>query len=232
MIKALIKYKYLSFVRFKMSPFLAPPDFLAILLSFLFLSAITIGLSLENPIDLLDDKIINFNYIICLNYFIILFFESYIVNYTTPNYKYIKILLPLNINKIIIVDVLTEVFSYKILSLCFLGISYLIFLNYYEVTAMSGINLIGVLLVLLSYINSCLLIVIIKNKKSNYLDQNKNIIKLFFFILIIVSVINYNIKLVNFDAIDTTYGLGILIIILNIIFVNYIYFVNVRYDRI
>lgn len=216
-----------------MSPFLAPPDFLAILLSLLFLTAITIGLSLNNPIHLIDEKMINFNYVICLNYFIILFFESYMVRFTTPNYAYLKNLLPYKASTIIKIDIILELLGFKIVLLPFVLIWFFVFINPQEIILLNWTNLLGFVFILMGYVNSCLLTTIIKLRKNHYdFNLNKNLIKLFFFALIILSVVNYNSKFIRLDTIEALYGLGISLLILNLVFVKYIYFINMHYDRI
>jgi len=216
MIRALLKYNYKSFLRLKMSPFIAPPDFLAILLSLLFLSVVTVGLSFDNPIIFFNKRIINFNYVIILNYLIALFFEGYIFNYYTPNYKYLKLLFPYKIKRIIVIDLLLEIFSFKFLLLVFFFMSYL-----------------GFIFFILSYINSCFLVCIIKCiKRINVLNQNKNLFKTIFFLLIAMAIINDNYKLIKFDEISTLFILGMIIFFLNILFLFFLYRINVFYDKI
>ncbi len=216
-----------------MSPFIAPPDFLAILLSLLFLSVVTVGLSFDNPIIFFNKRIINFNYVIILNYLIALFFEGYIFNYYTPNYKYLKLLFPYKIKRIIVIDLLLEIFSFKFLLLVFFFMSYLILFNSFETTLNHRINLLGFIFFILSYINSCFLVCIIKCiKRINVLNQNKNLFKTIFFLLIAMAIINDNYKLIKFDEISTLFILGMIIFFLNILFLFFLYRINVFYDKI
>lgn len=97
MIKQVIIYHFKSFYRLKMTPFIAPPDFLAIILGVAFFCLLALGLASENPILFNNIKIFNYNYLVAyvyLFFLFFLFFDGYISDYYTPNYQYLKLTMP------------------------------------------------------------------------------------------------------------------------------------------
>jgi hypothetical protein len=231
--KAIFKYQLLSFSRLKMSPFKTPPDFIAIILSIGFITFLTVALASENPFIVNEKKILNFNYIVFFFYIASFFSEGYIIGFYTPNYKYIKLLFPMKLKTQILLDFLSELFSYKILILIFSLLSFIIVSITYKITLWSSLNIVGIILIILSYINSCLLIQLIKDKmRKNAFNFNKNFFKLFFFLLMVIATINSNLNFVNFKELKTAYSFLIISIFLPIFFVLIIFRINTKQDKI
>lgn len=203
MIKNIIKYHFLSFTRFKMTYFKAPPDFIAILLSLLTLSIVTIGLASENPLIFNEEKLLNYNYTVFSVYLISFFFEGYLNNHYAPNYKYLKLVLPTNLKKQLFIDFLFEFLSYKLFLLLPYIFSFYIFKETYSLDFNLFIALKGLFFIMISYINACLLMQFIKcNMKEKAFNFHKNFFKLFFFILIVIATLNKNLKFINLNTME------------------------------
>lgn len=233
MLKAIIKYQFLSFKRIKMTTFIAPPDFIAIILSIIFFSFITTAIAAEKPFRVNDLNILNYNYIVFLIYLFTFFFEAYILNFYTPNYKYIKLIYPLKLKQQIFIDVLSEMFSYKIFLFTFLFISFFSLKSSYNITLFNNLNIFGILLIMLTYLNSCLLIRIIKDKmKSKAFDFHKNFFKLFFILLLIIATINNNLEILNFTEVKVLYILLFSSFILASLFIIILFAINSKLDKV
>lgn len=231
--KAIFKYHLLSFSRLKMSTFKAPPDFIAIVISIGFISVLTVALAYENPLIVDEIKILNFNYIVALFYIISFFSEAYILSLYTPNYRYIKLLIPNRATKQICIDTLSEIVSYKLFILLFVFVAFFVLSSTYKIALWEKFNIIGILLIILSYLNSCLLIQLIKDKmRKNAFNLNTNLFKLLFFLLLAISIVNSNLNIVNFKDIKVMYALLLISTVLPFIFLLIIFRINVKQDRI
>ncbi|MCF6350338.1 MAG: hypothetical protein L3J23_04835 [Flavobacteriaceae bacterium] len=206
MTKSILKYQYLSFIRVRMTTFKTSPDFIVLILSLALLTMMAYGVSSENFIEIETDKLINYNFLIVFNFFIIFFFEGYIYKYNTPNYRYIKLLLPYKRNVILMIDLIYELFSYKgiliLLNICYL----FIFCYVYELSILHTFNLVGFLLLFITFVNSILLVRIIKEKmKGNAFDFHKNFYKIFFTLILILAVINSNLDIINLNSVKAIF---------------------------
>jgi len=216
-----------------MTVFKTPPDYIALILSIGIITILTMGMAAESPLMFNNKRILNFNYIVNLFYLASFFFEGYIFNYYTPNYQYIKLLFPIKLKRQFFIDLLIEIFSYKIFLILFSILGFFIFSKTYKIVFWSGLNLLGLFLIILSYINSCLLIIAIKNKmKRDAFNFRKNFFKLFLFFMALILIINQNRKLIDFDSIKTFYTLLIASIILTIVLILIIFRITIKEDKI
>jgi hypothetical protein len=233
LVNAILKYHLLSFTRLKMSTFRAPPDYIAIVLSIGFISGLIVAISSENPIIINQEKILNFNYIAIFFYVASFFFEGYILDYYAPNYQYVKLIFPVKLSKLIFIDFLGEIFSYKIIFIIFFILAFVALSNNYKIELWNSFNIVGIFLIILSYVNSCLLVQVIKNKmRSIAFSFHKNFFKLLFFTLLIITTLNKNLKLIKFDELNTLYWFLVFSLLLTVTFVFIIFRINMKKDRI
>lgn len=206
MILKLLKYRWLSFSRLKMSPFIAPPDFIAILISLILIGGLTTIYAFEESLVVSNNIILNYNYISIFIYITLLFFEAYIQNFYSPNFYYLKLTIPVCTIKLIWFEILLEMFSYKfvfILTIFFVSL----FLSG-QIKVFHIFNFLGWGLILAVYLNVCLLIIILRYfsiKKSFHLGIN--FLKLMLSILLIMFILNKSNLYLNFKSIQTFYTL-------------------------
>lgn len=216
-----------------MSTFKAPPDYVAIVLSIGFISGLVVAISSENPIIINQEKILNFNYVVIFFYVASFFFEGYILDYYTPNYQYVKLAFPVKLSKLIFIDFLGEILSYKIALIIFFIIAFVALSGNFKIVLWNSFNIVGFFLIVLSYVNSCLLVQVIKNKmRSNAFSFHKNFFKLLFFTLLIIAALNKNLKLIKFDELNTLYWFLVFSLLLTVTFVFIIFRINMKKDRI
>jgi hypothetical protein len=90
----------------------------------------------------------------------------------------------------------------------------------------------GITLIILMYINSCLLIRIIKDSlKNKELNVYKNYFKLFSVVTFIILVINENTNYMRLNSYETIYKLLISAIILLFVLILFIFLVNLKDDK-
>lgn len=187
-----------------MSTFNAPPDFIAIVLSIGFMTTLATAIAFENPIIFNNIELLNFNYIVVFFYLSIFFFDGYISKSYTPNYKYIRLLYPQKIKTQIYHNLLFEILSFKIVFLIFFFIAYIIFSYSYDIVFFNIINLKGIFLIGITYLNTCIIVRLVKDiiRKKIQGYQN-NFFKILFTLLFVVWVYNHNTKVINFNLYQT-----------------------------
>jgi hypothetical protein len=202
MIVELIKYKWISFKRIKMTPYLTPPDSIALIILILIITSLVTIISFDNSIVFEHKKYFNFTYVNILTYLGIFFFESYIENAHTPNYNYIKIIVPLRIERILFNDLLLEICSYKFIFIFSFLINYFYFFD--ETLFFHWINYLGLFSVFVSYINICIIMRLFKDiSRKNKMEISINSFKLLFLLLFVILTINSNCRIIRFDNLLT-----------------------------
>lgn len=229
----ILQYNFLTLSRFKISKYQFAPEYIGFFIATALFSVMFIGVSSEEPLIVYEKKYMNFN-IIALFYFIApILSDIFMFKFYDPNYQYFKLLYPFKTSKIIFIDTLVEIFSYKILFiLCFL-IAYIPFCLTYDLILSENISFIGFFLIITTYINSCLFIRIIKDLiKNKVQNSHKNYLKLFIVLIFILMTFNENYNLIDLDNSKTVYIFFNFSLISILTLIVILYFINVKYDRV
>jgi hypothetical protein len=231
--KKILQYNFLTLSRFKISKYQFAPEYIAFFIVAALFSVIFIGVSSEESLMVYEKKIMNFN-IIALFYFIApILSDIFMYKFYDPNYQYFKLLYPFKTSKIIFIDTLVELFSYKILFiLCFL-IAYIPFCLTYDLILFENISFIGFFLIITTYINSCLFIRIVKDLiKNKVQNSHKNYLKLFIVLIFILMTFNENYNLIDLNNSKTVYIFFNFSLISILTLIVILYFINIKYDRV
>lgn len=183
-----------------------PPEYIGLFLSVFVFSVIIFGYSFEEYLFVNNQHFVNFN-ILSLFYFVApILFELFMFDYYDPNYRYLKLLMPYSQFQIFCIDFCLEFFSFKFLFVLLFPILYLIFSYFNKFSNSYYGNSSGVLLILLMYVNSSLLIGIIKN---NFVKRKKrfakNFIKLMGYFFIAFLIVNSNLNIIDLDKFETIF---------------------------
>jgi len=204
MIKTILTYHKISFLRFKMSTFNAPPDFIAIVLSIGFMTILATAMAFENPLIFENIELFNFNYIVVFFYLGILFFDGYISKSYTPNFKYVRLLYPQKLKTQIYHNILFEILSFKIFFVIIFFISFIIFSYSYDISIFHKQNIKGVFLIGITYLNICIIVRLVKDSvRKKIQGYQNNFFKILFTLLFIVWVYNHNTKIISFNLYQT-----------------------------
>lgn len=229
----ILQYNFLSLTRFKISKYQFAPEYIGFFLVAGLFSVIFIGVSSESSLLIDEKKIMNFNIIALFYFFAPILSDVFMYKFYDPNYQYFKLLYPYKIFKVILIDVLIELFSFKLLFLICFIIAYIPFCLTYGLVIFENVSIIGFLLIITIYINSCLFIRLIKdlvkNKVNNY---HKNYLKLFAVLIFILMTFNENANLIDLDDLETIYIFFSFSISLILILIVLLYLINIKYDKI
>ncbi len=232
--RELLKYQFITLSRFRISQFQFLPEYLGLLFALLVFTIILLGVSSEEQLSYDNDKFINYTYIFI--YFLVMpiFLESFMKKSYMPNYRYLKLLFPFSLTKMVFIDILFELFSFKLFILFFYLVLVIPFSIVYEVHFIGKpLSVLGMVLVILIYMNSCLLILTIKSfMKSRALKFYSNFLKLFVIVFFVMYFIFNNINLMKYDTLEVFKNLiSILSIAFFVLFVL-IYMINLKYDKV
>ena len=185
--KVYLSYQIKSLKRFKIAYYQLVPEYIGLICVVLVFSFMVLGISSDESILINNKKIINYNYLI--NYFFVIpiILESLIAKDYMPNYDKLKIIFPFSKLKILMIDLFIELLGFKIIILVFTIILYIPFSYIFKLDTMCLELLYVFALVLLSYVNSCFIIRIIKIKSRDNL-MNKNFLKIIVLLFLIVSI--------------------------------------------
>lgn len=201
----IIKYHFISLTRFEIAKYRIAPEYIALIFTIFLFSTIILGLSVENPIYIEKFYFINLNYLTIYIFVVPIFLDAFMKASYTPNYIYLKLVFPFNLIKFTIFDFLFEFLSFKFI----IPLSVLLlispFIYYYQLNFEFGFIIKGLLLIFLTYSNSCLLINVIKNtmKDKSYIFH-KNLIRFIFIFLAFVIVYNENVEILPLSDFKTT----------------------------
>ena len=209
------------------------PEYIGLILVVGMFTTMFLGITSEDALVIGEIKIINFN-IIALFYFIApILSDIFMYKFYDPNYQYFKLLYPFKISKVIFIDVLIELFNFKIVFLIFFIIAYIPFCLTYDLMIFEKTSITGFFLIITAYINSCLLIRILKDILKNKVNKShKNYLKLFTLLLFVLITYNENVNLIDLNNYQTIYLLFKISISLIILLIISLYLINVKYDKV
>jgi len=206
--KYILKYHYYNLKRFNISTLkLLPPEYLGLFFVITLFSIIIFGVSSENCLNNEGYNFIDFNKLAFFYFVAPIFIEAFMYKQYDPNYVYLKVTLPFSNYKIIFIDFLVEFFSIKFIFLFLFPFLYIIFSLSYNLKLFNySFFKYGFFLILLMYINSCLLINLLKSLvRNSKLDIYKNYVKFFILILIILFIFNENYLWIQFKIASTIF---------------------------
>lgn len=229
----ILQYNFLSLTRFKMAKYQFAPEYFGFILVVGLFTTIFIGVSSEDALVIGDIKIMNFN-IIALFYFIApILSDIFMYKFYDPNYQYLKLLYPFKVSKVIFIDVLIELFNFKVVFLLCFIIAYIPFCLTYDLIIFERTSITGFFLIITIYINSCLLIRVLKDILKNKVNKShKNYLKLFALLLFVLITYNENVNLIDLNNYQTIYLLFKISISLIILLIISLYLINVKYDKV
>ncbi len=209
------------------------PEYFAIIIMIILSTTISMGVSSEELIIYESIRYINFNILSIFFFLFPIIAEVFMYDFYDTNYKYFKLLFPFKTKKNILIDVLIEIFSYKLLLIIvFLGLL-LPFSFIYDFKLLDLKSIFGFFLIITSYISSCILIRIIKDiGKDNLINTNKNHLKLILAIFIVLFVLNDNTKTLPINALKTSFFLFVFIIVLILLSTIWLFYINSKNDRV
>lgn len=229
----IFKYHYYNLLRFNIATYNLPPEYLGMIFTMGVFTAIFIGTISETPILFEQIRIMNFNKLALFYFISPLVIDLFTYKSYDPNYQYLRVLYPFKLKKIIFIDFLIEFFSYKLILLCYLALAYVPFCLYYKIEVFEIHSFyLGITLIILMYINSCLLIRIIKDSlKNKELNVYKNYFKLFSVVTFIILVINDNTNYMSLNSYETIYKLLVSGIFLLFVLILFIFLINLKDDK-
>ncbi|MDD7913783.1 hypothetical protein [Polaribacter ponticola] len=119
------------------------PEYIGLILVVGMFTTMFLGITSEDALVIGEIKIINFN-IIALFYFIApILSDIFMYKFYDPNYQYFKLLYPFKISKVIFIDVLIELFNFKIVFLIFFIIAYIPFCLTYDLMIFEKTSITG-----------------------------------------------------------------------------------------
>jgi hypothetical protein len=229
----IFQYNFLSLTRFKIAKYQFAPEYIGFILVVGLFTTILLGVSSEDAFVVGEIKIMNFN-IIALFYLIApILSDIFMYKFYDPNYQYFKLLYPFKISKVIFIDVIIELFSFKIVFLILFIIAYIPFCLTYDLMIFERTSITGFFLIITAYINSCLFIRLLKDIIKNKVNKShKNYLKLFALLIFILITYNENVNLIDLYNSQTIYLFFNFSISLIILLIILLYLVNIKYDRI
>jgi hypothetical protein len=229
----ILQYNFLSLTRFKIAKYQFAPEYIGFILVVGLFTTMFTGISSEDALVIGDIKIMNFN-IIALFYLIApILSDIFMYQFYDPNYQYLKLLYPFKVSKAIFIDVLIELFNFKVVFLLCFIIAYIPFCLTYDLIIFEKTSITGFFLIITIYINSCLFIRVLKDIIKNKVNKShKNYLKLFALLLFILVTYNENVNLIDLDNYQTIYLLFKISISLIILLIISLYLINVKYDKV
>jgi hypothetical protein len=229
----IIQYNFISLKRIKIARYQFAPEYIALFILVGLFTIAFIGLSSESPIKYYDFNILNYNKLAFFYLLAPIFIDIFMFKYVGSNYQYFKLLYPFKLSKIIFIDLLLELFSFKIAFIVFFVLAYIPFCLTYNLKITGVIPVFGFLLIICMYINSCLIIRVIKDvMKNKAYDFHKNFLKLFFVVVFVLLTVNENINFINFNSYITIFWFLSFAILSIIVLVILLYLINIKYDKI
>jgi hypothetical protein len=231
----ILKYHALTLSRLSISRLkFLPPEYMAIIAIMIFVALVSMGVSSQNYILVDGVRIVNYNLLSLYFLFAPIIMDVYLDKSYESNYHFFCLLLPYSFNKKILTGVLFEVFSCKIVFIIACILVYIPFCLSYDLDFSSLKYLVlGMVLVLSMYVNSCLIIRFLKDlKKEKGFIYYKNYLKLFLFITFLMMTINENYTLINLYEIATIFLLLSFSLFLFVFLVASIFFVNLTFDKV
>lgn len=229
----IIQYNILTLSRFKMAKYQLIPEYLGLIAVIVLSSLMFTGISCEEIIVDGKLKYMNFN-ILALYFFLApILSDVFMYNFYDINYKYFKLLYPFKSLKIIFIDMLLELLSYKLFFILFFVILYIPFCITYDLTFIDNKSLKGFCLIVSMYINACLFVRLIKDiGKDMFFKSYKNYLKLFLVFIVVLLVVNENTKTFTLSKFETAFFLLYISFLSLIVLSGTLYLINIKNDRI
>jgi len=229
----IIQYNFISLKRIKIARYQFAPEYIALFILVGLFTMAFIGVSSENPIKYGNQDILNYNKLAFFYLLAPIFADVFMFKYVGSNYQYSKLLYPYKLSKIILIDILIELFSFKmVFILCFI-LMYVPFCLTYNLNITGIIPVLGFALIICMYINSCLIIRVIKDAmKNKAYDFHKNFLKLFFVVMFVLLTVNENINFLKLDSFKTVFWFLSFAALSIIVLVILLYLINIKYDKV
>lgn len=230
--KEIFNYNLTLFTRFKMAEYQFLPEYFAVIIMITLSTTICMGVSSEELIIYESNRYINFNILTIYFFLFPILAEVFMYDYYDTNYKYFKILFPFKTKKNILIDVLIEILSYKLLLLIIFLVLFVPFSFVYNFKSLDTKSIFGFFLIIISYVSSCIFIRIIKDVgKDNFINSYKNHLKLILAIFIVFFIFNENTKMLPLNKFSTLTFLLVFLIVLNTLSFTLLFQINSKNDR-
>lgn len=231
--KEIFNYNLFVFTRFKMAEYQFLPEYFAIIIMIILSTTISMGVSSEELIAYQSSRYINFNILSIYFFLFPIFAAVFMYDFYDTNYKYFKLLFPFKTKKIILIDFLIEIFSYKLLLIIVFLVLLLPFSFIYNFKLLDITSIFGFFLIITSYVSSCILIRIIKDiGKDNLINTHKNHLKLILAIFIGLFILNENTKTLPINNLKTSFFLFVFIIVIILLSMIRLFHINSKNDRV